>query len=92
MTVSTFNILVQLACITYNASVSSTHRTIDHNRTVGGASHSQHLGWKAADLVLTDNTRAQALVDACKALGLFAIDETARKNHVHIDDRFNANL
>ena len=85
-----FNFMIAIMCHAFSASVSSTHRTIDHNRAVGGASDSQHLDWTAADLVLDNNADAPAMVAELKDLGLFAIDETATKNHVHIDDRFNA--
>lgn len=77
-------------CTLHRGSISSYHRTVDHNRAVGGATDSQHLGWKAADIVLDDLAEKDKFIENAKIMGLFALDETATKNHVHLDDRFNA--
>jgi len=75
-------------CRNYSGSISSTHRTVKHNAAVGGASNSQHLGWKAADLVLDDYARDKAeVIRICADLGLWTLDEG---DHIHIDDRYNA--
>lgn len=75
-------------CKTYSGSISSWHRSVHHNKRVGGATNSQHLGWKAADLVL-DNHKEQVaeVIEICKARGLWTLDEG---DHIHIDDRYNA--
>jgi uncharacterized protein YcbK (DUF882 family) len=90
MTTLEFNTVIGTLCRMYDGSITSTHRTIDHNRVVGGAPDSQHLEWKAVDVVL-DNWRVKdTVILYAKQLGLFVLDETASKNHLHIDDRFNA--
>jgi len=89
MTIGGFWLEVAFLTGKFNASVTSGHRTVDRNRLVGGAPDSMHLAYKAADLVLDDNATKDDLILAAKGAGLFVLDETAQKNHIHLDDRFN---
>jgi hypothetical protein len=57
---------------------------------VGGAKNSQHLGWRAVDIVLDDWSPKEVVVDLLRERGLFVLDEVATKNHLHVDDRHNA--
>lgn len=77
-------------CALHGGSISSYHRTVDHNRAVGGTPDSQHLGWKAADVVLDNPAEKDKFIENCKTMGLFTLDETSTKNHIHVDDRYNA--
>lgn len=92
MDTTTFNTAIRVLCKLHRGSVSSTHRTIDHNRAVGGAPDSQHLTWRAADIVLDDWALKNELIMTARALGFWVLDETQRLNHVHIDDRYDAQL
>lgn len=74
----------------FEGSVTSGHRTLQRNRAVGGAADSQHLGYRAADIVLDNWMEKDALIAEAKKAGLAVFDEVATKNHVHIDDRFTA--
>lgn len=74
-------------CRTYNGSISSSHRTKEHNERVGGATNSQHLGFKAADLILDDKKHKVKVLQICKDAGLWTLDEG---DHLHVDDRYNA--
>jgi len=92
MTIEQFHTVVQIFCVQFSASVSSAHRTIDHNRVVGGAANSQHMGWKCVDLVLDNWGRKDEAMMWLKNLNLFVLDEVASGGHLHCDDRGNAEL
>jgi hypothetical protein len=77
-------------CEQYSGSVTSWHRSREHNRRVGGASNSQHLGWRAVDIVLEDWTCKRVVIEKLEGWGLFVLDEVTKKNHLHVDDRHNA--
>jgi len=88
MTEYTFHQFMFDLCRNFNGSISSTHRTVGHNKLVGGASNSQHLGFKAADLVLDDpGLNKPKVLRLCAERGLWTLDEG---DHLHIDDRNNA--
>ena len=87
-----FSTTVNIFCKLFNASESSRHRTTDHNRAVGGVSDSQHLGFKAVDLILDDWSVKDNAINWLKHMGLFVLDETPLKHHLHVDDRFNTQL
>lgn len=90
MTRADFTFTIQLFCQLFDASISSTHRTTEHNRRVGGAANSQHLGWKAADVVLDDWGRKHEAIGWLEKVGFFVLDEVASANHLHVDDRYSA--
>lgn len=77
-------------CRVYDGSISSMHRTAKHNDKVGGAPNSQHLGFKAADLVCDSWANKDKIIAELRKVGFFVLDEVASKNHLHIDDRYNA--
>lgn len=63
--------------------VSSFGRTVSHNQSVGGVSHSQHLLWTAADLVPVypdDMDSLEQTAKATQAFG-FVLNEG---DHVHV--------
>lgn len=90
MTIGAFAREIAFLCGKYNLSQSSGHRTIEHNRQVGGAHDSQHLGYKAADLVAENWNEKDDIIFAAKVANLWVGDEVGTKNHLHIDDRNNA--
>lgn len=92
MYTTTFHMMIDTFCNAYDASVTSGHRTMARNLLVGGATNSQHLRYKAVDVVLDDWSRKDAAIDWLQRIGLFIIDEVATKNHLHIDDRNNVEL
>jgi len=89
MTIENFQREIKFILGKFNGSETSGHRTLDHNRHVGGAKDSQHLGWKAVDIVLDDWKDKDDAIFAAKVAGLFVLDEVATKNHLHLDDRFD---
>lgn len=89
MTIGEFWREISYLCKLHGGSVTSGHRTIDRNRQVGGAADSQHLGYKAADIVLDDWTHKDDLILNAKLAGLWVLDEVVTKNHVHVDERHN---
>lgn len=89
MTVSQFWWLVNHLSDLYVGSVTSAHRTVAHNREVGGAADSKHLGFRAVDIVCDNWSVKDRLIGTARDFGLFAIDEVDSKNHVHLDDRFS---
>lgn len=89
MTSDNFHLTMRVFCKLFDASISSAHRTVKHNTAVGGAANSQHLGWKACDLVLDDPMLKNELISRLKKMGFFVLDES---DHVHTDDRNNVEL
>lgn len=87
MSENTFYQYMIYLCEKYNGSISSMHRTISHNAKVGGAVNSQHLGYKAADLVCDSWDKKDEIILEIKRKGLFILDE---QDHLHIDDRYNS--
>jgi hypothetical protein len=63
--------------------VTSFGRTASRNAAVGGAAHSQHLLWTAADLVPNGYGSMSDLEDAANASGLFGY-VLNEGNHVHV--------
>lgn len=64
--------------------VTSSYRTIQKNKSVGGAPNSMHLHGRAVDIVCTDGATRYKIVQAALSLGLsVGIMERA----IHIDDR-----
>lgn len=90
MTVEEFNLHVRIACSRFTASITSGHRTLARNVQVGGAPNSQHLGFKAADLVMDDWNQKKECITFLTNCGLRVIDEVQTKNHLHIDDKNNS--
>lgn len=62
--------------------VSSFGRTRDHNASVGGVSHSQHLLWTAADLVPSDGDM-EALAELARETQAFGY-VLNEGDHVHV--------
>lgn len=92
MTTETFNTVIRTVCQDFSASISSGHRTVFHNRQVGGAANSQHMGWRCVDLVLDNWGLKDEAIVWLRKMGFFVLDEVTAKNHLHVDDRFNADL
>lgn len=90
MSENTFYQAIISICEQYGGSISSMHRTVAHNRRVGGAPNSQHLGYRAADIVLDDWQRKNECITELRQMGLWVLDEVASKNHLHVDDRNNS--
>ncbi len=77
-------------CNRFNGSITSARRTVKHNAAVGGAAQSQHLGWKAADIVW-DNPIERPLAEAeFKAAGFWVESAHDAPDHTHVDDRYDA--
>jgi uncharacterized protein YcbK (DUF882 family) len=89
MTIGAFWREINELAAKFDGSVTSGHRTAAHNAAVGGAESSQHRGFRAVDIVLDDWGKKDALLKAAAAAGFWVLDETATKNHVHLDDRNN---
>lgn len=86
----TFWLTVFAVCKRFGGSITSAHRTPRHNAAVGGAPNSQHLGYKAADIVWdhpTDRTLAEA---EFRAAGFWLEPIADAPNHTHVDDRNDA--
>jgi len=92
MIIDNFNTVIRIFCKDFQASISSGHRSVLHNRQVGGAADSQHLGWRAVDLVLDNWGQKDEAIEWLRRVGFFVIDEVTSKNHLHVDDRFNADI
>jgi uncharacterized protein YcbK (DUF882 family) len=90
MTEYQFFCFINDVCRNYGGSVSSMHRTKAHNAAVGGANNSQHLYWKAADIVLDNWDFKNAAIKFLQERGLFVLDEVETRSHLHVDDRNNA--
>lgn len=80
------------ACERYSGSISSMHRTVKHNKKVGGADNSQHLGYKAADFIADDWSKKGEIVSYFHSFGLYVYDEVVSDNHLHVDDRMNSQV
>lgn len=90
MTEYQFIQIVNDVCRNFGGSVSSMHRTRKHNTAVKGANNSQHLGYKAADLILDNWDYKDKVIRFFQERELWVLDEVATKNHIHVDDRNNA--
>lgn len=87
MLVDKFNSIVREACTLYAGSETSGHRTINHNKAVGGAPKSQHLGWKCLDILLDNPGDFVACKAYLESKGLWVESLTQAKDHIHVDDR-----
>lgn len=87
MNTSEFHSVIDRACRRFAGSVTSGHRTAKHNSIVVGAPNSQHLGFRAVDIVLDDWRNKEMFILWLRERGLFVLDEVDTKNHVHVDDR-----
>lgn len=66
--------------------INSGYRTPSHNASVGGASKSQHIYGKAADIVCSGKSPLQ-LAQRAEALGMMGIEWNDDLNYTHADTR-----
>ncbi len=66
--------------------INSGYRTPVHNQNIGGASGSQHLYGKAADIICSGKTPLQ-LAQRAETLGMKGIEWNSDLNYTHIDTR-----
>ena len=64
--------------------ITSSYRSPEKNKAVGGASNSMHLYGRAVDVVATDGKVRAKIVKAALSLGLSA---GVMKNAIHLDNR-----
>ena len=64
--------------------ITSSYRTPEKNRRVGGSPGSMHLKGRAVDVLCTDGIIRAAIVKAALSLGLSV---GVMKNGLHLDDR-----
>lgn len=69
--------------------ITSGYRTPRHNTRVGGASRSQHMLGRAADIVV-DNVDPAELIGLAQDLGATGVGRYPRQNFVHLDVRVGA--
>lgn len=85
MTPSEFHDRLRAYCGRFAASVTSSGRTVTHNRIVGGVERSAHLFWLAADVVYDHTLEAVATLEEraeiARRLGLKLIHEN---DHDHV--------
>ena len=73
--------------------ITSAYRTVDYNRKIGGASNSQHLYGRAADLQVKDTPPefvaeyAETLLAGRGGIGLYKKKAGRTKGWVHVDVR-----
>lgn len=73
--------------------ITSAYRTVDYNRKIGGASNSQHLYGRAADLQVKDTPPefvaeyAETLLAGRGGIGLYKKNAGRAKGWVHVDVR-----
>lgn len=73
--------------------ITSAYRTVDYNRKIGGASNSQHLYGRAADLQVKDTPPefvaeyAETLLAGRGGIGLYKKKAGRAKGWVHVDVR-----
>lgn len=87
-----FQLFVKQACDLFSMSETSGHRTVKRNKVVGGAPSSQHLTWKAKDLVPDELLRMAEIKLWFESKGLYVEPLDQAKDHIHVDDRFNAKI
>ncbi len=68
--------------------INSGYRTASHNKAVGGASGSQHLYGRAADIVVK-GIHPEDVVQCAETVGFTGIGLYLRKNFAHVDVRQN---
>ena len=66
--------------------ITSGYRPIEVNRAIGGASRSQHLHFKALDLIPV-NGEVNKLWDICKASTFLGLGDARKKGFIHVDTR-----
>ena len=66
----------------------SAYRCVNHNRSIGGATNSQHLYGTAADIAITGMTVDQ-IAKAAEEVGFDGIGKYPKQNFVHCDVRGN---
>lgn len=71
-----------LANVTFK--LSSSYRSTEKNKAVGGAKNSMHLKGRAVDILVSSDSQRWAIVNAAVQLGLSV---GIMKNAVHIDNR-----
>lgn len=71
-----------LAGVPFN--VTSSYRTIQKNKAVGGAPNSMHVHGRAVDIVCTDGPTRYKIVQSALSLGLTV---GIMERGIHIDDR-----
>lgn len=76
-----------------SVTITSGYRTVDYNRKIGGASNSQHLYGRAADIQVKDTPPefvaeyAETLLAGRGGIGLYKKKAGRAKGWVHIDVR-----
>ena len=73
-------------CVNEPLHISSSYRSIDYNKAVGGSSKSQHLTGNAVDLKCNNGVLRLKIVENALALGLTC---GVAKSFVHIDNRIS---
>lgn len=68
--------------------INSGYRTPSHNASIGGATRSQHIYGKAADIICSGKTPLQ-LAQKAETLGMMGIEWNDDLNYTHIDTRTN---
>ena len=71
-------------CVSEPLHISSSFRSEEYNKSVGGSSNSQHLIGNAVDLKCNNGVLRLKIVENALALGLTV---GVAKNFVHIDNR-----
>ena len=66
----------------FGGQVTSLQRSPAHNAKVGGVANSQHIPGTAGDVVIADQARRRAYMDAARRAGLEVIDEG---DHIHAE-------
>ena len=66
--------------------ITSGYRTVTHNQNIGGASGSQHLYGKAADIICSGKS-ALEIAQRAETLGMHGIEWNSDSNYTHIDTR-----
>lgn len=84
LTIGDFWAHVTTLCAVFDGRVTSGPRSPNWNRHVGGAPNSYHLSGMAADVVLRDWRDKEAFTAQARRLGIHVIDETEKKNHLHL--------
>ena len=89
-------ILIDMALVVYmqairdwagsSITINSGYRTVSHNQNIGGASSSQHLYGKAADIICSGKS-ALELAQRAETLGMHGIEWNSDSNYTHIDTR-----
>jgi len=81
MTIGEFTEAVIIYCSLTGGSVTSFGRTEKHNKTVGGVKDSDHLYWRAMDVVYDEPVSVEGRKEIAERHGLFLLIEAA---HDHL--------